>query len=152
MKEIKIYNSNIKGYHIFKTRPHSDIPMITERDFNNKYDKFAMIVKMPTLENIPSSLQEAVLRPAKCQKGKDNAGKVVGRVPANVCRIFAELIQTEKIKKIQCVAVGPPTLSKTVDHQRSFKRGSHCAFKLYTAFKNAFISCVYFYQKWLYRK
>jgi len=127
MKEIKIYNSNIKGYHIFKTRPHSDIPMIVERDFHNKYDKYAMIVKMPALENIPSSLQEAVLRPAKgrekFQKGKDNAGKVVGRVSANVCRIFSELLQNEKIRKTQCVAVGPPTLSKTVDPQRSFR---HC--------------------------
>ena len=126
MKEIKISNSSIKGYHVFKTRPHPEIPMFIERDFHNKYDPFALIVKMPVLESIPTRLHEVILRPAKgrenCQKVKDNAGKIVGRVPANVCKILTKLLQERKIEKIQCLAVGTPTLSKTTDPQRSFKR------------------------------
>ena len=126
MKEIKISNSSIKGYHVFKTRPHAEIPMFVERDFHNKYDPFALIVKMPVMENIPTRLHKVILRPAKgrekCQKVKDNAEKIVGRVPANVCKILTKLLQERKIEEIQCSAVGTPTLSKNTDPQISFKR------------------------------
>ena len=81
---------------------------------------------MPALEDIPKCLHDVVTRPAKGgikrQTVADNAGKMIGRVPANVCKTFTKLLQEKYVVKISCISVGEPTLSKSVDPQRSFKR------------------------------
>ena len=88
MKHITIINSNIKGYHIFKVKPHLKIEMLVERELDNKYDSQATIVKIPELNKINAGLHGEVTKEAKGkqpqQKVKDIAGKTVGRVPANV--------------------------------------------------------------------
>ena len=38
MKELMIVNSSIKGYHIFKIRPHPQIETITEKEIQNPRD------------------------------------------------------------------------------------------------------------------
>ena len=45
MKELMIVNSNIKGYYIFKIRPHPQIEMITEKEIGNTRDPHAMVIK-----------------------------------------------------------------------------------------------------------
>jgi len=47
---------------------------------------------------------------------------MVGKVPANMCRIFSSLLNERNVSTITCVAVGTPTLSKYTEPQQSFKR------------------------------
>lgn len=92
---IKITNSNIKGYHIFKVRPHSDIKMLVKHEDDNKMDENAMKIVMPVIEEIAHNLREAVTRKADKkrpeQKVCDIAGKMVGRVPANLGKVIREV-------------------------------------------------------------
>ena len=109
MKEISVIDSNVKGYHNFRIRPHTDIGMVVEREVENTYDPYAMLVKMPELTKIPAELHNNVTRPAKGkdieQVVKHIAGKTVGRVPANVCRLFYELLRDGDVKEIACWSV-----------------------------------------------
>lgn len=95
MKEVTISQTTIKGYHIFKIKPSQGVMMVVERDRENRYDRWALNVKLDD--------------------------KMVGRVPANMCRIFSELLDGRSIEKICCFADGAPMLSKTVDPQTSFR-------------------------------
>ena len=99
MKIIRVNNSSIKGYHFFKRRPHLEVKLLVKKDVNNKYDENAIVVMIPPLDSIPSTLHEVVLKEArgkeKCQKVKDNANKIIGRVPDNICKLFAELLKGE---------------------------------------------------------
>ena len=65
--------------------------MLVEKEIDNVFDAFAMVVKMPQLCNILNDSHNSV---SKQKRGKEsdqtvktNAGKIVGRVPANVCKI-----------------------------------------------------------------
>ena len=86
---------NIKGYHIFYIRPHSEIPMKVLHERGNKYDPNAVAIWMPDLEDIDSKLHDCITRnerPGKpCQKVRDVAGCMVGRVPANLGKIFRDI-------------------------------------------------------------
>ena len=106
MKLVKVNESSIKGYHNFKIRPHPEIEMVVERDVTNIYDPHAMIIKMPELKKIPSSFYKAITKSArgkeKAQTVEEIAGETVGRVPANVCKLFNKLLQEGDIKEITC--------------------------------------------------
>ena len=82
----------------------------------------AMLVRMPTLENIPVSMHHINTRAEKPsaeeQKVKDLAGQVVGRVPANLCKVFRKLLKEGQVKEI----TAKPTISKVPDSGQSFKR------------------------------
>ena len=62
--------------------------------FENQYDPNAHTVWMPQLETIPVSLRTEVTRPEKKGSSKqtvqDTAGKMVGRVPANLGKLFKD--------------------------------------------------------------
>ena len=92
---LRVINSAIKGYHIYHVRPHRGISMVVRKEHTNSYDENAMIVEIPKKEDLPVSFLEEISRPAKgtknCVKVKDIAGKLVGRVPANLGRIFRTL-------------------------------------------------------------
>ena len=59
------------------------------------------------------------------QKGKDDAGKVLGRVPANICEIFKELITSNQVKKITCMSTDNQNISKVPPSQQSFRKNQH---------------------------
>ena len=61
--KLKLSNSYIKGYHIYHVRPHADISMEVERDFDNEYDEFAMKVSMPDVTKVKAGLLDAITRP-----------------------------------------------------------------------------------------
>ena len=63
--KLKLSNSYIKGYHIYHVRPHADISMEVERDFDNEYDEFAMKVSMPDATKVKAGLLDAITRPEK---------------------------------------------------------------------------------------
>ena len=126
MKVITIENSSIKGYHVFKIRPHNDIEMIVTEDNENSYDPYAMVVQMPEEGSIPKELLEDVTREAKegmaTQTVKSIASKTVGRVPANLGKIFRNLISARDVSKITCVSQNKPTLSRIPPARQSYKR------------------------------
>ena len=93
--KLRVINSAIKGYHIYHVRPHRGISMVVRKEHTNSYDENAMIVEIPKKEDLPVSFLEEISRPAKgtknCVKVKDITGKLVGRVPANLGRMFQTL-------------------------------------------------------------
>ena len=59
------------------------------------------------------------------QKVQDNAGKVIGRVGANICKVFKELITSNQVKKITCMSTENPNISKVPPSQQSFRKNQH---------------------------
>ena len=84
--KVIIVKSTIKGYHIFRGRPHSAIEMFVNKEFGNPKDSDAMTVDIPVLGNILKSYYNNITRHEKGKKPvqcvKDNAGKTIRRVPA----------------------------------------------------------------------
>ena len=120
--------SCIKGYHRFKIRPHKEIVMDVKIEIGNKLDHNAMIVKLPLLEDITPTLHKEI---TKEERGKEKehqtvestAGKVVGRVPANLCKLFKGFCEKKII--IKCQATGDPTTSIHPPSKQSFKKYKH---------------------------
>jgi len=54
---------SIKGYHIFRIKPHNDLDLKVEVDEGNPFDDDAMKVVMPNLEEIPVHLHDAETYP-----------------------------------------------------------------------------------------
>ena len=129
MKILHIENSSIRGYHFFKRRPHTAIDMLLEKGENNSYDVNAMVIKMPYLIQIDQQYLDITVRPCKGkepeQKVKDNAGKVIGRVPANICKIFKELITSNQVKKIMYVSTDNPNISTLPPSQQSLRKNQN---------------------------
>ena len=126
MRTVSIIKSNIKGYHSFKIRPHSAIEMDVVLEEGNSYDPFAMAVKMPMLHDIHPQLHEEVTR---AEKGKDKmqcmrdiAEKQVGRVPANLCKLFRNVLSDRDVKRITCCSVDVPHLSEVPPAQQAYRR------------------------------
>ena len=82
--------STIKGYHVFRIRPHTDITIKLEEEPNNPYDRNAFKVMMSRLTDIHPIFHNLVTENG--QRIETNAGKQVGRVPANLCRVFRRLV------------------------------------------------------------
>ena len=118
-------NSNlIKGYHYFKVRPSSDVEMNVGVEEDNSYDPYSMIVTMPLLQNIHAELHDQVTRQKRKseeeQHIRDIAGKIVGRVPANLCKLFRRLLKDREVFKITCWSVDSPRQKPSP--QQSFRR------------------------------
>ena len=126
MKILHIEYSSIRGYYFFKRRPHTAIEMLLEKEEDKSYDVNAMVIKMPDLIQIDTQYLNITVRPCKGkepeQKVKDNAGKVIGRVPANICKIFKELITSNQVKKITCISTDNPNISKVPPSQQYFRK------------------------------
>ena len=92
MKLLRVTNSNIKRYYHLKIRPTKEIEMVAERELKNCHDPYAMIIKMALLSNMPCEFHDKFTREDKGnfpeQRVKDIADKVVGRVPANLYKLF----------------------------------------------------------------
>lgn len=67
---------SIKGYHVFRLRPHENIQLRVEKDNGNQYDPYAMKVMAPTLDVIPHHMHDAMTRPGPVpQRVRDIAGE-----------------------------------------------------------------------------
>ena len=124
-KEIAVLWS-IKGYHIFKVRPHQHIPLLVLPDTGNQYDKDAMKVVMP--DHVPKDMLELMTREGdkNCspQKVKHILGKQVGRVPANLCRVFWGLLEKDAVldSRIMCHYGGSAGHSVNPHVHKAFKK------------------------------
>ncbi|XP_077980784.1 uncharacterized protein LOC144435995 [Glandiceps talaboti] len=120
---IKI-RSTISGYHYFHVRPHVDVPLLVEKEENNKKDPKAMSVTMPPLSSIPSHLHTCVTREADkrypTQMVSNIAGKQVGRVPANLCGTFRRILDGGEAT-LSCHYLGTVQLSTSPPAQQAYK-------------------------------
>ena len=83
-------NSAIEGYHIFKITLLIEMTMIVEREEENEFDPYAMVIKIPEIDHIPLEYRNKITREKEPQQRlKDIAGKVAGRVPANISKLFS---------------------------------------------------------------
>ena len=127
MNMLTIVNSNIKGYHFFKRQPRPLVEMVVKEEITNPYDADAMVVVMPSLDDIHPSLYDEITHASKGwndpeQTVRTNAGKIIGRVPANIGKIFNQLLKEGDVKKVTCWSVEDPKLSKIPPPEQSFKR------------------------------
>ena len=126
MKILHTENSSIRGYYFFKRRPRTAIEMLLEKEEDKSYDVNPMIIKMPDLIQIDTQYLDIKVRPCKGkepeQKVNDNAGKVIGRVPANIFEILKELITSNQVKKITCMSRDNLNISKVPPSQQSFRK------------------------------
>ena len=104
-------------YHVFKVKLAPAVVMVVEGDVGNKYNQSFLTVKFWN-------------------------GKMVGGVPANMCKIFSTLLNKRNISWISRVAVGTPTLSKFNEPQHFFKRRTKLGMQREDG--GAVISCKYF--------
>ena len=85
-------NSAIKWYHIFKITQLIEMTMIVEREEENEFDPYAMVIMTPEIDHIPLEDRNKITREKEPQQRlKDIAGKVVGRVPANLGKLFSRM-------------------------------------------------------------
>lgn len=117
-------DSTIKGYHVYHIRPHKDIVMKLEEEPNNPYDRNAFKVMMPSLSEIPPILHNLVTENG--QMICNNAGRQVGRVPANLCRVFRRLVDERFVQPsdIKCIYSGQMNFPRSVPLNQRFFRGT----------------------------
>ena len=51
--------------------------------------------------------------------------QVIGRVPANICKIFKELITSNQVKKMTFMSTDDLNISKVPPSQQSFRKNQH---------------------------
>ena len=111
----------IKGYHAFHVRPHVDIGMVLVPQPRNRFDPNAFGVWVPHLSGIPEHLRDIETREG--QTVRMIAGKQVGRVPANLCRAFRELVDRGLLANdLKCTYDGTVHVSQRVLVHQSFQR------------------------------
>ena len=129
MQLITISNSLIKGYHHFKICPHNDVEMFTEMEKDNGFDPDAMAVRMPLEKDIQLELLDGITREVKkgdaAQTVRSFAGRMVGRVPPNLGKIFKTSLNNSDVSKVTCRSQMKPTQSKIPPAHQSYKRNAH---------------------------
>lgn len=91
---------SVRGYHHFKIKPHNDVVMNVEAEPDNPYDPNAFKVIKPSLDDITPHL-----RSASTESGHNVgriAGRMVGRVPAELSKTFKELADNGYAHNITC--------------------------------------------------
>ena len=104
---------SVKGYHYFKVKPNPGEVMQVRREYNNPVDPNAM----------------RVLR---------EGGEQVGRVPANLCGAFRQLLEIGYTRKIICIYTGsighcqnPYVHQPYVHGTRTLPISRHCNFNMF---------------------
>ena len=89
----QIIIGKICGYHHFRIRPLASSSMLMElvRESTNAYDRHAVKVITPSIENIARKILNDETRPyPRRQTVRDILNKTVGRVPAKYSRFCQE--------------------------------------------------------------
>jgi len=116
----------IKGYRVYKIKPHENIPMTVEHEPDDSHEPNAMVVKMPDATTIDSKYLNDITRESSDgnQTVAEIAGKIVGHVPANLCRAFKKCIDLGLTKCIKCCYNGRVYRRVNVPYNQSFQRRS----------------------------
>jgi hypothetical protein len=99
---------SIKGYHYYHTRPHVNVRLLLEAEPHNAYDRSAIAVYVPPLDQIPAEQQGLITDGWPPYRVRQQAGKQVGHVPANLCQFFSKLQERNicTIDSIKCMFTG----------------------------------------------
>ena len=105
---------SVKGYHIYRIKPHHGMDLTLVQDPMNRYDRNAIKVMMPSV------------MPAQFRDFQENAAGQAGHVPANLCRVFTELINLSvlTISEIRCTFTGSVGAAAGVPVHQSFSIGT----------------------------
>ena len=87
----------VTGYHKFRIKPEKNEFLRFEREPNNVYDPWAILVKV-----------------------KD--GRIIGRVPANLCKLLIKLKEAKLITSLKCRYTGTCTRSVNPHFHEKFER------------------------------
>ena len=109
----------IKVFSHFGFTPSTLILMDLVPEENNSFDPNAVVVRMPSLEQIDQTSFNLMTKEEE-QRVKNSAGNVIGRVPANLCRAFREIMEKDwLLEDIKCQyngivrdSVNPPKYQK----------------------------------------
>ena len=101
--------------------------MLVTPEKENEFDPNAMVVRMSTLENISLKYHKEVKREETKrlpkQKVKDIGGELIGKVPANLCKLSHLLLLEKDFVSTTChQSTENLTISKKPDSGQSFKR------------------------------
>lgn len=91
-------NWAIKGYHHFRIRPNDGEILEVEREDGNPYDPFSMKVV------------------------RVGSGQQIGRVPANLCKVFRKVLQKGYTNRITCTYLGRVGHSVRPEVGQQFRR------------------------------
>ena len=84
-----------------------------------------MAIKMSSIDDIHQSLHKEMTREGKKtrkeQRVSDIAGKQVGRVPANLCKLLKQLLKDGSVTKITYLMTDPPCLNQIPPAQQLYK-------------------------------
>ncbi|XP_035690695.1 uncharacterized protein LOC118425738 isoform X1 [Branchiostoma floridae] len=109
---ITIGNVVLKGYHHFQRKPLPGLDMDVVREYDNPYDRNAYIVRMPQLGNIPADMRDVVTDARRGTTVRSIAGQDVGRLPAGLAKVLAELDRDGVLcGPTCCAATAPPCQS-----------------------------------------
>ena len=120
--------------HITKTSSHPSICLDVHPDpSRSSYDRNCLKVTCPPLESINSVLLDEVVWPKneKSKRYEDQlvrhiVGKKVGSVPANLCGMLKELLDSGKVRRLTCYSTAskPRRSESPPAHQKFAKRFS----------------------------
>ena len=104
-----IVSSVVTGIHRTKVGAHRDIPLLMENDNTiPDIDPNCIVVRFPEIQQIPERLHKAITYPKnpehkryEDQLVEDVAGRKVGNVPANICRLFRDLKRDGRVERLQ---------------------------------------------------
>ena len=105
----QIIIGKICGYHHFRIRPLASSSMLMElvREPTNPYDRHAVKVITPSIENISREILNDETRPyPRRQTVRDILNKTVGRVPGKYSRILSTGLESGKIVRAHAVFTG----------------------------------------------
>ncbi len=122
---------SIKGYHIYRRRPCAEIPLLVVPEPGNTYDPNAIKVMMPAV--VEPELLEKVTRDGdrrrEPQRVQDILGKQIGRVPANLCKLFKILLSDGFVEEVKCLYNGKAAPTTQPPTQQAYKRAKYYAGK-----------------------
>ena len=111
--QLIVFN-NIVGYHHFYVRPLVGTKMILNlvREPENPYEKGAIKVVIPDLNDLPFDIRDDETRPLpRLQMVRDIAGETVGRVPGKISKTISKHIDNLNIIHAHAVYTGNITHS-----------------------------------------
>ncbi len=78
---------SVKGCHVNRITPPPEVTLQLEREPNNRYNRNAILVKLPRLVEMPEHVRDMEWI-GEALPVRQLAGRTIGHVPANLCRTF----------------------------------------------------------------
>ena len=106
--KVVVLFDHVSGYHHFHNRPLVGAEMLLSliREPNNRYDRHAVKVVAPPIDQIRPAFRNAITRERDGQRVGDVAGKCIGRVPAHLSKLISNGLLSGDIDKCEVIFTG----------------------------------------------